>query len=160
MRTDEIVLVVNQFAGWVMDVELDDSVNVSVSSDGERVIGDTLKVSCIRTSHCDFSTAEAPIPTEGEDDVEFLPYLSHIGQPVLFPSPVEVGGKIRAECRQSGDWASAHRHMTLSLRVCVGPSRGSPALWGEYQGPGGGVCCCRRHRSCPWLAVEAGRSGQ
>ena len=40
MRTDEIVLVVNQFAGWVMDVELDDSVNVSVSSDGERVMGD------------------------------------------------------------------------------------------------------------------------
>ena len=40
MRTDAIVLVVNLFAGWVMDVELDDSVNVSVSSDGERVIGD------------------------------------------------------------------------------------------------------------------------
>lgn len=31
MRTDESVLVVNLFAGWVMDIELDDSVNVTVS---------------------------------------------------------------------------------------------------------------------------------
>lgn len=70
--------------------------------------------------------------------MEFLPYLSYLGQRLLFASPVEVGGKIRAECRQSGNLASTLHHMTLSLRICVGPSRGSPALWGEDQGPGGG----------------------
>ena len=38
---------------------------------------------------------------EGEDDIEFLPHLDFLGQPQLLVAPVEVGGKIRAKCRQA-----------------------------------------------------------
>ena len=61
-------------------------------------------MTCLQTSHCEFSTEGPPIPVEagGEDDVEFLPHLDYLGQPQLVVAPVEVGGKIRARCRQSG----------------------------------------------------------
>ena len=39
---------------------------------------------------------------EGGDDVEFLPHSDFLGQPQLVVAPVEVGGKIRARCRQGG----------------------------------------------------------
>ena len=39
---------------------------------------------------------------EGEDDLEFLPHLNYLGQSQLTVGPVEVGGKVTANCRQSG----------------------------------------------------------
>ena len=59
-------------------------------------------MTCLQTSHCAFSTKGPPIPVEGGDDVEFLPHSDFLGQPQLVVAPVEVGGKIRARCRQSG----------------------------------------------------------
>ena len=59
-------------------------------------------MSCLPTSHCEFSKDGPPIPVEGEDDIEFLPHLDYLGRPLLLVGPVEVGGKIRARCRQSG----------------------------------------------------------
>ena len=60
-------------------------------------------MNCLQTSHCEFSTDGPPIPVEGkDDDIEFLPHLDFLGQPLLVVAPVEVGGKIRAKCRQSG----------------------------------------------------------
>ena len=59
-------------------------------------------MTCLQTSHCLFSTEGPPVPVEGEDEVEFLPHLDYLGQPQLVVAPVEVGGKIRARCRQSG----------------------------------------------------------
>ena len=58
-------------------------------------------MSCLPTSHCEFSKDGPPIPVEGEDDIEFLPHLNYLGQRQLVVGPVEVGGKIRAECRQA-----------------------------------------------------------
>ena len=59
-------------------------------------------MTCLQTSHCLFSTEGPPVPVEGEDEVEFLPHLDYLGQPQLVVAPVEVGGKIRARCRQGG----------------------------------------------------------
>ena len=58
-------------------------------------------MSCLPTSHCEFSKDGPPIPVEGEDDIEFLPHLDYLGQRQLVVGPVEVGGKIRAQCRQA-----------------------------------------------------------
>ena len=58
-------------------------------------------MSCLPTSHCEFSKDNPPIPVEGEDDIEFLPFLDFLGQPQLLVGPLEVGGKITAKCRQS-----------------------------------------------------------
>ena len=59
-------------------------------------------MSCLPTSHCDFSKDGPPIPVEREDDIEFLPHLDYLGQTQLVVAPLELGGKIRAKCRQSG----------------------------------------------------------
>ena len=76
----------DKFAGWVVQTEIEETVNVT----------------CRPTSHCDFSTDGPPIPVEGADDIEFRPYLDFLGQPQMMVAPLEVGGKIRARCRQSG----------------------------------------------------------
>ena len=39
---------------------------------------------------------------EGVDDIEFLPHLDSLGQVQLMVDPVEVGGKMKANCRKSG----------------------------------------------------------
>ena len=75
----------NKFAGWVVQTAIEETVNVT----------------CRPTSHCDFSTDGPPIPVEGVDDIEFRPYLDFLGQPQMMVAPVEVGGKITAQCRQS-----------------------------------------------------------
>ena len=59
-------------------------------------------MTCLQTSHCEFSKDGPPIPVEGEDDIEFLPHLDFLGQPQLVVAPVEIGGKIRAKCCQAG----------------------------------------------------------
>ena len=60
------------------------------------------QVTCLQTSHCEFSKDAPPIPVEGEDDLEFLPHLNYLGQSQLTVGPVEVGGKMKANCRKSG----------------------------------------------------------
>ena len=75
----------DKFAGWVLQTQIDETVNVT----------------CLPTSHCDFSTDGPPIPVDGDDDIEFLPFLDFLGQPQLLVAPQEVGGKITAKCRQS-----------------------------------------------------------
>ena len=59
-------------------------------------------MTCLQTSHCEFSKDYPPIPEEGEDDIEFQPHLDFLGQSQLMVGPVEVGGKVKANCRQSG----------------------------------------------------------
>ena len=39
---------------------------------------------------------------EVEGDILFLPYLDFLGSLQLVSAPVEVGGKIRAKCRITG----------------------------------------------------------
>ena len=62
---------------------------------------------------------------EGEDDIEFLPYLDFFGRPELLVRPLEVGGKIRAQCRQSdlvldpADWRLQTGAPVLSLLAQV-----------------------------------------
>ena len=39
---------------------------------------------------------------EGEDDIQFLPFLDFMGRAKLLSEPLEIGGKIKARCRDSG----------------------------------------------------------
>ena len=57
---------------------------------------------CVPNTHCAFSSGEDPIPVEGEDDIQFLPFLDFMGRAKLLSEPLEIGGKIKARCRDSG----------------------------------------------------------
>ena len=39
---------------------------------------------------------------EGEGDIQFLPFLDFMGRAKLLSEPLEIGGKIKARCRDSG----------------------------------------------------------
>ena len=95
---------------------------------------------------------------EREDDIEFQPHLDFLGQPQMLVAPVELGGKLRAKCRQPGhilDPAGLKLHTAAPvfsllaevrpvISLCTYPA--SPPSTAVSSGSGAG--------NIPWMAVE------
>ena len=72
---------------------------------------------------------------EVEDDIQFLPFLDFMGRPQLLSEPLEIGGKIKASCRNFGEEKKIicdleeYRKRLMLIRIYSGPRVSGSGLW-------------------------------